>query len=223
LGKWIFEAKGGETGSEDKLACPVWLLKAQEAGSLEASRLLSRMFEEGIIVERDLYKAYRHMKKAASLGDPESHLALAKICLSRSIEDESELAKAVKYARKAVKHNVPEAAYLLGLIHENDRFGEQFDLDLAFVFMKKAASLKFTPGIRKLASFYETGKGVKPDARKALSLTKRAAKAGDRESMLKLSVMYKTGEMVKQDARESKKWLKLSESAKSEDPRYEGL
>ena len=219
LGKWILRDHMAGGKPDDRKEAARWLMKAQEDGSGEASFILASMYENGDAVEKDPNKAFRHMKKAAGQGHPESHLPLAKMCLERSAEDGSLLEKAVRHVRKAVKENVPEAAYLLGLIHGSP--GGHLNPQLAFFFIKKAASMNFPPAMLELSALYESGKGVKPDPRRAFSLAKKAAKAGYRPAMLKLSELLKA-EGARRD-QEARKWLDLAKKTEDNALSYEGL
>ncbi len=149
-----------------------------EAGSPEALTLLGRLYQKGQFFKKDLLQAAVYYIRAGELDSPRSPLLLWQTLRNKNFFDK---------LKKLTDENNPEAMFVwYGLF--NNGFENQIVEADAIKLLAKAASLGYLPAVNELGLDYYTGKYIKKDQDKAISIWEAAANSGSKEAQLRLSI-----------------------------------
>lgn len=178
-------------------ALPLCIASAN-AGHLEDTYLLSRMYSLGQGVDIDQVQAFKWVEMAAKKGHPESHLKLSRFyLLGIGVKENSIMA--AYWSGIYVERNYPRAMHNLG--EEQFKKGNKQEAIKAF---SEAADLEYLDSVYALAKIYlETGK----DNDQALRLLKSAGAKNHTRSLEMLSEIYSDGKIVKKDIEIAKDYI----------------
>lgn len=127
---------------------------------------LGQLYQYGKVVPRNDQLAAQWFLKAVERDSSSASLGLAELAekeaksLKSSPEKQQEIyQKALSYYEKSGKASRPSsvALYRLGEIYEKGELGQTPDIEKAFRFYYKSASIPFGMGQTKIASFYTSG------------------------------------------------------------------
>jgi TPR repeat protein len=154
------------------------LLQFADAGSPEALTILGRFYETGYYFPKDLLSAAVCYVQATRLDSPRSPYLLWEI--SRKTNFYNEL-------KNLVEANDPRAMFIwygLYLI----KFDNQFTAEDAIKLLEHSASLNYIPALNELGLDYYTGRFVKQNKKKAITIWNNAEKMGSTEAKLRLAI-----------------------------------
>jgi len=207
-----------------------WLDKAVQAGSVTA------MEEQAVILlngthgrERSVPEAVKLLKQARKLpGASKAHFllgnlaargvgmardgAIALIGLHQLYRAgglvERDLEEAERLGRQAAEQGSAEAAYEMGLFHEQFR-REEPDWKEAARWLETASERGHGGASTRLASYHMNGKLGEPDPERSIELCRRAAEQGDGEACFLLGRFYQEGRHLPRDLVASTAWLRI--------------
>ncbi|MBC9934172.1 SEL1-like repeat protein [Chitinophaga qingshengii] len=188
---YIYETIGGYV---DAMAAFDWYDRGVKAGSPHAANGLGNCYQYGTGTSPDIRKALELYQQAASQHVPYAHYNLAMLYY--------EGVKVPKDHQLALKHFL--YASNLGVDCYNYAgilFEAKEDYKNAVDAYRKGIKNKDSFCAFNLARLYETGEGVKPDARKALSHYMKAMEFGMEDAVLELRRMYRYNEEVKDETK----------------------
>ncbi|MGH8278814.1 MAG: tetratricopeptide repeat protein [Gammaproteobacteria bacterium] len=191
-----------------------WALRAAQARSAEAMRMVSDAYALGQGVPQDAARALVWLKRAAMAGDATAIQRLA----DRSLGASGVPRDASNYFAWTRKGAETGDATLMFNLAEAYREGLGTEIDHAafFRWINKAADRGHPAALHRLALAYRDGIGVKPDPAEYWRLITRAAEVGDPPAMNTLALGYLHGEGVPVDARRHVELL--TRAAKSGEP-----
>mmetsp|Transcript_7202 Transcript_7202/g.6476 ORF Transcript_7202/g.6476 Transcript_7202/m.6476 type:complete len:442 (-) Transcript_7202:327-1652(-) len=189
--------------------------EAANQGYIKAYTSLGICYETGRGAPKNLEKALEYYKLSSEAGDPDGLYHLAYFKMEEAAREDNDTAKyeeAVELFRE-VKFKDPkngDAYYYLGFFYESG-FGVERDMETAFGYYSKAASLEVAKAWCKLGNFYSDGVGgVEADTNQALHCYLEAAKLNDDEAMNHLGVMYEEGIGVVADTEKAYEYYQKS-------------
>ncbi|MGD1007292.1 MAG: tetratricopeptide repeat protein [Ignavibacteriaceae bacterium] len=149
-----------------------------EAGSPEALTLLGKLCELGLYTKRDLTQAAVYYLRAIKLDSPRSPVLLWKMIRSQ---------KYFVQLKKQVEDNDPRAMFVWYGLFSSGIDNQITETD-ALNFLKKAASLNYIPALNELGLNLYTGKFLKQDREKAVTIWQHSENLGSREASLRILV-----------------------------------
>ena len=149
-----------------------------EAGSPEALTLLGKLYELGLYTRKDLTQAAVCYLRAIKLYSPRSPVLLWKLIIDR---------KYFIQLKKQIEQNDPRAMYVWYGLFTSGLDNQIVEAD-AVNLLKKAAAQNYIPALNELASDLYTGKFLKLDREKAVSVWQIAKNLGSREASLRIMV-----------------------------------
>ncbi len=197
--------------SSDFAGAMQWLLKAAEAGHLQAQTDLGGIYlQGGKGVEANPQEAFRWFSKAAEQGSKEAMVYLGNM-LYTGQGCAQDIPKALEYLRTAAVSGLPDAQYRFALI----LLKQGKDNAQAVEWLRRAAAgnnlhtAALAAGM--LGNIYARGyAGVVQDMQQAASWYKQAARGGDARSQLVYALMLLSGESVPKDTEQGMAMLRMS-------------
>lgn len=177
------------------------LLKvAKEAGDLDASYYLGRMYEVGLGVSQDYKEAFDYFNRVVkspsnALNDRDainlSNIAIG-LMYAKGIGVEANSETAMEYFTTASNNNSAKASYYIGLMYEKG-VGIDRDYEKAMEYYLKAADLSYAPALNQIGYLYYNGYGVDVDFASAVYYQKLAALQGYSIAQVNLGFLYENG------------------------------
>ncbi len=153
------------------------LLKTAENGSPEALTLTGRMYEKGIYFKKDIITATAYYIRAIKLDSPRSPGLLWELINTPKYYDN---------LKTAADEKKPEALFswygLFALGMDN-----QLTADVAVNLLKEAASKYYLPAIVEMGLNFYTGKIIKKNKEKAISIWEDAKKLGSTAAKVRIA------------------------------------
>lgn len=154
-----------------------WLLKAAEAGDVEAQVSVGHHYYKGEGGENSYSKAFEWFNKAAEAGNTDAMWWLGTLYKDGDGVDK-DYDEAVKWFKKASDIGDSYAMCSLGLMYEQG-LGGNADYSEAEKLYRKAADLGNGYAMSNLGWLYYSGNGVKQDYEEAIKWYQKAVDAGD--------------------------------------------
>lgn len=191
----LFYSEGILTARAPDKGCDEYA-RAAQLGQLAAA------YQAGLCKARtDPALAKALIERAAAAGHPGAEELIGRACIEGEKKDS---ACALKWLERAAAKGRPSAMSLLGWIYTNDP--ERQDLAKAVNYYRAAADAGDEAAQNNLGEFYETGRGVSPDATQAFSWYARAAESGFAPAQLNVARLYAAGTGVARDAARAREW-----------------
>ena len=175
-----------------------YLTQSAETGNPEALTLLGRLYQKGIFFKKDILTASKYYLRATRLDSP-----IAPEILWYMIKSEDYFTN----LKKLVDENNSDAMYVWYELYIQG-FDKQFTEADAFNLLNKAANANNLQAIVELGFSYFTGKFVKIDKRKAISLWETAQKLGSVEASVRIATAKLLGQ-VSSDNFDTTKYLNI--------------
>jgi len=128
----------------------------------KAFRALGKIYDDGILAEKNVLKAIEYWKKGVKLGDAESAYNLGQIYSLPKNKKYNDFELAFKYYEYAANAGIPSAQNSLAVAYMNGRGTNKSDLN-AFQWFQKAAEGGDIEAQNSLAGSYHGGIGVERD------------------------------------------------------------
>ncbi len=154
------------------------LKKFADAGSPEALTLLGRLYQTGQFFKKDLVEAAVYYIRAMKLDSPRAPLLLWHTLKENNFYDK---------LKPLTDQNDPRAMFIWYGLFSTGMDNQIVEQD-AIKLLEKAAELHYLPAMNELGLDYYTGKYIKRDMSKALSIWKIASNSGSKEAELRLSI-----------------------------------
>lgn len=149
------------------------LEKAATQNDSVAQYLLGRAYQDFLIGENNLEKAFSWYKLAADAGFAEAQVHVG-IMLSKAIGTPENPVEAFRYLKLAADQRHPYGLTNLGLFYLQGRGVEKNSL-IAAKYFQMAVEANIPEAMNFLAVLYETGEGVPKDVKRSIELKKRAS------------------------------------------------
>jgi TPR repeat protein len=143
---------------------------------------------------------------AAAEGHPGAEELMGRACIEGEKKDS---ACALYWLERAAAKGRPSAMSLVGWIYANDP--QRLDLAKAVKYYRAAADADDAAAQNNLGEFYETGRGVSPNAAQAFSWYARAAEAGFPAAQLNLARLYAAGTGVARSPDHARQWAERAQ------------
>lgn len=188
-----------------------WLIRAADAGHLQAQTDLGGLYlEGGKGVAPDAAEAFRRFSSAAEQGSAEAHAFLGNM-LRRGIGTERDAAAAAEHWRIAAEKGIADAAYHLGMY----LLSEDNDTAAGLEWLRRAARSGNTAAAAKaayaLGLIYARGEvGEARDMAQAAEWYAAAATGGDARAQHIYGLMLITGEGTGRDEERGMTMLRMS-------------
>ena len=182
---------GDDETQQDPRKAVYWLQKLADAGNAVGMFNLGLYCAKGFGTERDLEKAAFWMEKAAQAGDEDAPAVARqyrKMC--------ADLEKAVTGDAQA---QADLAVEYMRLGNSLDPAGPGKDYEDGLFWARKAEAQDCPDAMWVLALAYQHGRGVEPDAEKAVSYYEKGAALGNAACRHSLGCEYMTGTHLKRD------------------------
>lgn len=191
----LFYSEGILTARAPDKGCDEYTRAAQQ-GQLAAA------YQAGLCKSRaDPGLAKALIERAAAEGHPGAEELMGRACIEGEKKDG---ACALEWLERAAAKGRPSAMSLLGWLYASDP--ERLDMGKALNYYRAAADAGDQAAQNNLGEFYETGRGVSPDATQAFSWYARAAEAGFPPAQLNLARLYAAGKGVARDPVRARQW-----------------
>ncbi|MDR2353923.1 MAG: sel1 repeat family protein [Deltaproteobacteria bacterium] len=128
------------------------LQKKAQQGDPAAYYNLGVVYDEGILVQKNVREAFLFYLKSAELGHPQGQHNTA-VCYDQGEGVERDPKKAVEWYQKAAAQNLPNSQYNLAVKYYTGD-GVETDLVKSKYWMEKAAANGFQEAISALKEFY---------------------------------------------------------------------
>jgi TPR repeat protein len=159
-----------------------YFLKASKNNHIQSNFELGIMFLYGQYINKDIDKAIKYFKHAATYNCSCAYCFLAEIFYDKNIEE------SIGYYKKAVKLNNNNACNNLATIYNNN---EKYKNDKeSFRLFELAAKDGHKFAQCNLANMYRKGIGIGVDFKKAVYWYKKAADQNNLKAKYNLSMMY---------------------------------
>lgn len=160
------------------------IVEAAEVGNPEALTLIGRMYEKGIVVERDQILAAEYYVRAVRYDSPRASQLLWNLI---------QVADFRKQLETKGKQEDPDALFVWAVTT-----ALKFDLTLndqkAFEILEKAASKRHLPAMNELGLCAYQGRWTKQDKKVAMAIWEQAASLGSREAKVRMAAATMTGD-----------------------------
>jgi TPR repeat protein len=176
-----------------------FVVSKANTGNPQMQWLVGKIFQYGIVVQRDSKTAVSWFQKSADVGDAESQYEMGESLRLCNPE------KATEWYKKATSQSLPKAWNKLGFM-----FGyglKTTDKKQSAQCYVKAAELGDSWGITYLGEAFRDGDGVVKDPSRALELFNTAAKQNNTRAFFNLYCMYNEGDGVPKDPKNAIEWL----------------
>lgn len=151
------------------------LTKAASQGNPFADYALGKLYGDGVLLARNMDKAFFHLCRAADAGNVYAQYRLGKWYLTEEYKD---ISKAVFYLTKAVAQNSDMAAYQLGKLYLSGE-GISKNVEQALFYLELSAYAGNQYAQYFLGKIYLTGTDVEQDKEKACGYLRLAAEQGN--------------------------------------------
>lgn len=145
------------------------------AGSPSAAKQLGRLYLDGKLVERDLQKAEKWLRRAAYLGSQGGMHELANLLMLDASNDAQHL-EAISWLRRAAKKGHGGALTALGRFHLKEKYG--LERAGAVRWFKLGVAADHGGAMEELARLYHEGDLVERDPAEALRLAEMGRRNG---------------------------------------------
>lgn len=179
-----------------------YLTQSAETGNPEALTLLGRFYQKGIFFKKNILTASKYYLRATRLDSP-----ISPEILWYMIKEKDYFTN----LKKLVDENNSDAMYIWYELYIQG-FDKQFTDADAFNLLNRAANANNLQAIVELGFSYFTGKFVKTDKQKAISLWETAQKMGSVEASVRIATAKLLGE-VSTDKLDTAKYLNILEVA----------
>ncbi|RIA80754.1 kinase-like domain-containing protein [Glomus cerebriforme] len=152
---------------------------------------LGLRYENGIGIEKDVFKAFQCFKKAADNGSDEAQYKLGEF-LEYGIGTEKNTTRAFYWYERAASKENKDAQYILGYCYENG-IGIEKNKTKASRWFHKAAENNIKNAQYNLGLYYINGSCIVKDKAKAFYWYKKAAGNGDEEALFNLGEFFEYG------------------------------
>ena len=171
------------------------LANLKQEGNAYAQRTLSRLYYQGMGVERSVEQAFYWLQKSADQGEPLAQYNLSQL-YHYGVGVKKDLRKAFYWLKKSAEQGEPLAQYnLYYFYYQGVGVGE--DAREAFYWLQKAAKQNIITAVEVLAEKYN-----------------------DAQSQYNLGLMYVNGTRVRQNIEEAKKWYQKAADQGHEKAKY---
>lgn len=160
------------------------------AGSPTAAKQLGRLYREGTLVERDLDKAEKWLRRAAYLGSNGGMHDLARLLLLNT-SDGQRSRDAISWLRKAAENGHSGAMTSLGRFHLEQKYG--LSKTEAVHWFARGVAAGHGGSMEELARIYEKGELVRRDRQEALRLVELGSSMGHSGSQSLLEELQTSG------------------------------
>jgi uncharacterized protein len=175
-----------------------YLEQSAEAGNPEALTLIGRLYEKGIFYKKNPLKAATYYLRATRLDSPTAPAIIWYMIRKKDY---------FTNIKKLVDKNNADAMYIWYELYILG-FDQQFTDGDAFNLLNKAANQNNLPAIVELGFSYLTGKFVKTNKEKAISLWNVAEKLGSTEASIRIAAAMLLGE-IENDSMDTTKYLQV--------------
>ena len=164
------------TLDNEKIKKAVMLLtKAASQKNPFADYALGKLYSDGVLLAREMDKAFFHLHRSADSGNVYAQYRLGKWYLTEEYKD---ISKAVFYLTKAAAQNSDMAAYQLGKLYLSGE-GIPKNVEQAVFYLELSAHAGNQYAQYLLGKAYLTGTDVERDKEKAYEYLKSAAEQGN--------------------------------------------
>ena len=197
---WMIHANGWGVDADDGTAL-AYLKRGVDAGDAGARLNYAMLLWDGNGgVARDVAAAcgmFAGLIDHEQAGPLVSH-PLGMATVLGECGEAPDVARGVALMERAAEHDVREAAYDMGRVHEFGMAGD-IDIDKALEWYGKAAGFGEPRAQWRMGMAWVNGEGRAPDPRQAVEWFEKSAASGWPDGMLSLAVMYATGDGVPLD------------------------
>ena len=179
-----------------------YLVQSAEAGNPEALTLIGRLYEKGTFFKRNMLTAAEYYLRATRLDSP-----IAPAILWYMIRKKNYFVN----LKKLVDENNSDAMYVWYELYI-EGFAHQFTEADAFNLLNSAANANNVPAIVELGFSYFTGKFVKKDTERAITLWETAERLGSVEASVRIATAMLLGQ-IKTDNLDTTKYFRILEVA----------
>ena len=151
------------------------LAKAASQGNRFADYALGRLYSDGVLLAREMDKAFFHLHRSADSGNVYAQYRLGKWYLTEEYKD---ISKAVFYLTKAAAQNSDMAAYQLGKLYLSGE-GIPKNVEQAVFYLELSVHAGNQYAQYLLGKAYLIGTDVEHDKEKAYEYLKPAAEQGN--------------------------------------------
>jgi len=179
-----------------------------EAGDVEATYNLGRMYYKGEGVSQDYKKALKWLFKAAEQGNAGAQNNLGWMYYKGEgvSQDYKEAIK--RFSKAAVQGNTKAQGNLSMMCAKGE--GLPQDYKEAFMLFFKAAEQGNAGAQNNLGIMYYYGKGVPQDYKEALKWISKSAEQGNADAQYNLALMYANGQGVPRDYKKAVRWFSIA-------------
>lgn len=161
-------------------------------GYAPSQTLLGSVYAEGVLVDKNLPKAYELFVQAAD-KNPTAKYNLAEMYNDGAVV-KRDPSKALSLAKEAEEAGAVSAmSGLCSAYYRGDAFGVASDLRVAYPYCYKAASYGDLPSMNRLGSIYIKAGNKASNNQKAVKWLRRSAEAGQREAQYVLGMLLLKG------------------------------
>ena len=170
----------------DKAQKIVKLLQLADANvDAEAMRILGKIYQDGVIVPKDLERSFDHFKKSSELGNIHAQMNLG-YCYLNGLGVAKDPRKALFWYSKSAESGNSEALQSLSQFYLNG-VGTAIDLEKAFVLVKESAEKGNADAQYNMALFYSKGLVVPQNYAIAKQWCEKAARNNNEDAKKLLS------------------------------------
>lgn len=187
---------------------------AARKGNLAAMHNLASCYMNGRGIEQNATLAARYYLMAAEKNHPESQTMIAN-CYLDGIGVEKDSATAYQWYNAAAENEQPHAIFMIGKqFARTDSLSGKKRLrnSPTLKYFEKAAKYGFPEAQWQLARFYETGRYVRKNKKKAFKWYLHAANNGHMQAQEKVGLYYEKGRVVRKNFHEAAKYYRKAEA-----------
>ncbi len=139
----------------DYLTAFTWFDKAADQGDADGMYEVANLYEKGLGVVSNSFKAYNYYYKAANKGNSDAQLKVSLAYFDDKLPSTMKFSEeeAFRWIHSAAESGKAQAQFAMGSIYENG-FGAKVDLKEAMTFYKQASDQGHKKAKRKLARLY---------------------------------------------------------------------
>ena len=212
--EWLKQVVGYIENENGEKALEILLPMVQNE-DVVATRLLAKMYTDGLGLAKDEKKGFKYWKKVAETGDAMSQHKVGECYqYGRGINKNGD--EAVKWYTLAAEQGYKEAQYDLGNCFDKGIGVNQNKME-AFRWYEKAARQGYADAMVNVGYSYLNGEGVTKDDSKAVEWLRKAADKGQPTAQRNLGICYANGYGVAQDYTKAYEWyMKAAEQGMPE-------
>lgn len=195
-------------GENDYQKAAFWYKKAAEHGNKASVNRLWEMYDLGLVDdEKGASSALYYLMQAAELGFVKAKRKLGWMHFDGDGVDK-DYKKSADYFQSAADSGDVESQYVFGLMLINGEVSK--NEEMAFRYIKMAASGGDPDAMYRLFLMYKDGVGVMADQKLAVEYLEKSAFAGVSQGQLALGVMRAYGKGTRKDIVDAYVWLNLA-------------